>query len=125
MTVVKKIWAISKSVGMDRQDVYNVLQRETGKDSMRACTKKELERVLLSLRMIQGTDSARGNRASKKQVWKIGQLEQQLGWHDEPQRLLGFVKKYYKVERIEWLTSAQAWRLIESLKKLAEKGTTS
>lgn len=125
MTVVKKIWAISRDLGMDKQDVYNVLLRETGKDSMRACTQKELERVLLSLRAIQGTDSARKNRASKKQLWKLGQLEEQLGWQDEPQRLLGFVKKYYKVERLEWLTSAQAWRLIESLKKLVEKGTAS
>ncbi|KYG90363.1 hypothetical protein A0U40_18400 [[Bacillus] sp. KCTC 13219] len=54
-------------------------------------------------------------------MWKIEQLEQQLGWQDEPQRLQGFIKKYYKVERVEWLTSAQAWRLIESLKKMLEK----
>lgn len=121
MTVIKKIWATARSIGMEREDVYNVLQRETGKESMRKCTQKELERVLLSLQSVQGFDNFRGNRATKKQLWKIGQLEQQLGWQDKPLRMQGFVKKYYRVESIEWLTLAQAWRLIESLKKLAEK----
>ncbi|GLC87512.1 regulatory protein GemA [Lysinibacillus piscis] len=122
MTVIKKIWATARSIGMEREDVYSVLQRETGKDSMRNCTLKELERVLLSLQSVQGFSNFKGNRATKKQLWKIGQLEQQLGWQDNPQRLQGFIKKFYSVEHIEWLTSAQAWRLIESLKKLVEKG---
>ncbi|MED3799975.1 regulatory protein GemA [Lysinibacillus capsici] len=122
MTVIKKIWTTARSIGMEREDVYNVLQRETGKDSMRQCSQKELERVLLSLQSVQGFNNFRGNRATKRQLWKIGQLEQQLGWQDNPQRLKGFIKKFYSVEQMEWLTSAQAWRLIESLKKLIEKG---
>ncbi|MEC1178518.1 regulatory protein GemA [Metasolibacillus meyeri] len=121
MTVVKKIWAIARDIGMEREDIYSVLLRETGKDSMRKCSQKELERVLLSLRAVQGHRDARSNKATKKQLWKIEQLEQQLNWQSEPQRLQGFLKKYYKVERVEWLTSKQAWRLIESLKKLLEK----
>lgn len=121
MTVIKKIWTVARSIGMEKEDVYTVLQRETGKEGMRECSQKELERVLFSIQTIKGFDNFRGNRATKRQLWKIGQLEQQLGWQGEPQRLKGFVKKYYKVETIEWLTSAQAWRLIESLKKLTEK----
>lgn len=122
MTVIKKIWATASSMRMEKDDLYAVLQRETGKDSMRKCTEKELERVLLSLNSIKGFDNFRGNRATKRQLWKIGQLEQQLGWQDNPQRLQGFIKKYYRVDHVDWLTSAQAWRLIESLKKLVEKG---
>jgi len=121
MTVIKKIWATARSIGMEQEDIYNVLQRETGKDSMRQCSQKELERVLLSLQSMQGFNNFRGNRVTKKQLWKIGQLEKQLGWQDNPQRLKGFIKKFYSVEQMEWLTSTQAWRLIESLKKLAQK----
>lgn len=121
MTVIKKIWATARSIGMEREDLYSVLQRETGKDSMRQCTSKELERVLLSLQSIKGFDNFRGNRATKRQLWKIEQLEKQLGWQDDPRRMQGFLKKFYSVEHMEWLTSAQAWRLIESLKKLVEK----
>lgn len=124
MTVIKKIWATSKRIGMEKEDVYAVLKRETGKESMRDCSQKELERVYLSLQSIQGFDNFRGNRATKRQLWKIKQLEQQLGWQDEPQRLQGFLKKFYQVEHFEWLTSEQAWRCIESLKKLLEKEGT-
>lgn len=121
MVVIKKIWATAKSINMEKDDLYAVLKRETGKDSMRNCSQKELERVLLSLNTIKGFDNFRGNLATKKQLWKIRQLENELGWHDNPKRLQAFIKKYYKVDRVEWLTSAQAWRLIESLKKLLER----
>lgn len=106
---------------MEKDDLYAMLHRETGKDSMRECTEKELERVLLALNSIKGFDNFRGNRATKRQLWKIHQLEKQLSWHKNPKRLQAFIKKYYQVDYIEWLTSAQAWRLIESLKKLLEK----
>lgn len=122
MTIVKKIWATAKSLKMEKDDLYAVLLRETGKDSMRKCSQKELERVLFSLNTMKGFNNYRGNLATKRQLWKIQQLEKQLGWHDNPKRLQAFIKKYYKVDRLEWLTSAQAWRVIESLKKLVEKG---
>lgn len=119
--VIKQIWATSKGMGMTKDDLYNVLQRETGKDGMRDCSEQELKRVLLALRTLQGFKEERGNRASNRQLWKIRQMEQQLGWSEQPKRLQGFIGKFYKVDRIEWLTSGQAWRLIESLKKLIEK----
>lgn len=119
--IIKRLWATAKSLNMTQEDLYAVLYRETKKDSMRKCTDKELERVLLSLNAIKGFDNFRGNRATKRQLWKIRQMESQLGWSENPKRLQSFVRKYYKVDNIEWLSSAQAWRLIESLKKLLTK----
>lgn len=120
--MIKAIWGIAKKgLHMNDEDLYAVVERETGKESMRDCSKKELERVLLALKNMQGIKEERGNRASKKQVWKIRELEKELGWSDNPKRLQAFLKKYYEVEKVEWLTSAQAWRTIESLKKLVEK----
>ncbi|MED4377956.1 regulatory protein GemA [Schinkia azotoformans] len=118
---IKMIWATAKRAQISDDDLYAVLYRETGKDSMRECTEKELDRVLLSLRTSLGFDNFRGNRVTKKQMWKIRQMESQLGWADNPKRLQSFLRKYYRVDQIEWLTAAQAWRAIESLKKLIEK----
>lgn len=120
---IKMIWATAKRAKLSDDDLYAVIYRETGKDSMRKCTEKELDRVLLSLRSTLGFDNFRGNRATKKQIWKIHQLESQLGWSNNPMRLQRFLRKYYRIDKVEWLTTAQAWRAIESLKKLVEKTT--
>lgn len=117
----KQIWTIGKKLGMAEAEIRAVLLRETGKESMRECSAQELQRVVLALRMLQGQENHTGDRATKKQAWKIRQLEQELGWQDEPKRLTAFLKKYYRVEQPEWLTRAQAWKAIESLKKLVAK----
>lgn len=118
----KLIWTIGKQLSMSESDVRAVLLRETGKESMRACSDKELARVVLALRQIQGEGSQHtGNHATKRQVWMIGQLEEKLGWKDNSKRLQAWLKKYYQVDSVQWLTRSQAWRVIESLKKMLEK----
>jgi hypothetical protein len=59
--------------------------------------------------------------ATEEQIWKIRRLEKVLGWDDNPHRLEGFVRKYYKVEKLEWLKFNDAVKLIESLKKMAAR----
>lgn len=118
---IKIIWTIGRKLQLSEEELRAVLRRETGKDSMRDCTSKELERTLLALRAMQGGQNHTGDRATRKEVWKIHDLEKNLGWQDEPQRLRAFLKKYYRIEQPEWLTHAQAWRAIESLKKVLSK----
>lgn len=66
-----------------------------------------------------GRKKQRGyNRASEDQKNKIRKLEEALGWKDNPKRLRGFMKKYAKVEKLDWLTTYQASNLIEALKKV-------
>jgi len=48
-------------------------------------------------------------------------LTEELGWNDDNQRINGFVKKMFKVERLEWLTMYQCNKLIEMLKKMVER----
>ena len=117
----KQIWAIGRKLDMQEQDIRAVLYRETGKSSMRDCTDQELLRVVLALRQLQGADNHTGDRASKRMLWKIEQLELALGWQDNPKRLQAFLHRYYKVDSPQWLTRAQAWRAIESLKKMLAK----
>ena len=58
---------------------------------------------------------------SKRQLWKIRQIEVWLKWHTRPARLAGFLYAKFKTSRPEHLTHAQAWRAIEALTSLAAR----
>jgi hypothetical protein len=120
---IKNIWGLAKSkeLNLSDEELYSIIFRETGKESMRELTTKELNKVILALGKEKDRVTKREKRASKEQIWKIRELEKELNWEDNPKRLIAFIKKYYKVEKLEWLTSKDAWRLIESLKKMLEK----
>jgi hypothetical protein len=62
--------------------------------------------------------------ASKRQVWKILQLEKQLGWDSDPSRLAGFIARQASGKRyLKTLTIAQASIVIEGLKKMLDQST--
>lgn len=122
---IRSIWGLTKELGIGEENMYAIMQRLTGKVSMRTLTNQELNLLVLELgRMKDGHDNREG-MASKEQIWKIHELEKALGWADNPARLNGFMKKVYRVERTEWLKNWQAHKLIESLKALVEKGAKS
>lgn len=66
-------------------------------------------------------DRRGGNPQTVAQRRKIYKLTEELGWNDNPARLNGFILKMFRVSRIEWLTVAQCYRLIEALKKILER----
>lgn len=113
-----KIWAMARQLDMDSDLLHVFVLNCTGQESISALSKVQAIKVIDAL---EGNLNKRPvNRASKEQLWKMKQLAKQLGW-DNPKRLQGFVKKYGGVENPEWLTPAKAWRVIEGLKKLAER----
>lgn len=120
---IRNIWGLAKSkeLNLTDDDLYAIIIRETGKDSMRQLTTKELNRVISVLIDMKERYKARPGMASKEQLYKIKELEKALGWDDNPRRLQGFIRKYYKVERLEWLKFNDAIKLIESLKKMLSK----
>jgi hypothetical protein len=115
----KKIFAVTRELGIDDDLRRAVIQNVAGKESMSKLTKAEAIRVIDELERRIGR--TRSGRASRKQIWKINELARALGWADNPKRVQGFVKKYAGVDRLEWLTTPQAWRVIEGLKKLLER----
>lgn len=117
LSQLKKIWVIAKEQGMDEDVLRARVLALTGSESISKLTRAQANKVIddLSPRHL-GV-----NRASKEQLWKMNQLAEQLGWGDNPKRLLGFIRKYARVDSLQWLTTAQAWRVIEGLKKLATK----
>lgn len=118
---IKRIWGLAKGEQLSDDELYEILYRETGKEHMRECSDRELERVLAAVIAIKDTSAWRPGMATKRQLWKIRQLEQTLGWADNPKRLTAFVEKYYHTKRLEWLTMEQASNLIDSLKNLLAK----
>lgn len=114
---LRKIWATAKEQGMDEDVLRARVLALTGSESISKLTMVQANKVIDDLCSCQQGV----NRASKEQIWKINQLAEQLGWGDNPKRLLGFVRKYAKVDALQWLTPAQAWRVIEGLKKLVAK----
>ncbi len=117
---IKSIWGLAKSkeVNLTEEELYSIIICETGKDSMRELTTKEINRVITVLIRLKENNRARPGMSTPEQIYKIKTLEKALGWEDNSKRLEGFIKKFYKVEKLEWLEFNDAVKLIESLKKV-------
>ena len=129
---IRTLWAIAKSpeLGMSSDDLHALIYRETGKDSMTKLTQGEindLARVLQNLKDGVGSSAsskrtdAGGDPRTIAQRRKIYQLCYDLGWNDDNRRINAFAKRMFGVERVEWLTQAQCYKLIEALKKMAAR----
>jgi phage gp16-like protein len=127
---IKTIWGLAKSpeLLMSDEDLYSIIYRETGKESMRKLNQKEINKVCSALAEMK--DSAKGsksrtdvggNKLTKEQRRKIYMLTEELGWNNNNARINGFVKKMFKVERLEWLNNNQCSRLIEMLKSMVDR----
>lgn len=135
---IKTIWGIAKSpeLNFDKETLYSIMYRETGKDSMKDLTQKEINKVCSALSELKDaakdkskvgdrrTDTG-GNTFTKDQRQKIFRLTEELGWNSNTARINGFVKKMFKVERLEWIDNEQCSRLIEMLKAMVERQETN
>ncbi|WP_248928181.1 regulatory protein GemA [Paenibacillus hamazuiensis] len=120
--LLKKIWALAKEIKMSEEDVRAIAERITGEARLSTLSKAEACLIIDTMNEVAGKTRARPRgRISKAQRWKIAELEKELGWSDEPQHLKNFIKKYYKVDHIDWLTQPKASKLIESLKNMAAR----
>ena len=116
---IKKIWALAREMQLDEDLLRAVVEDVSGSESISKLSKQQAIWIIDRLKK-----TGRAGMATQKQIWKMKQLAIQLGWAHE-KRLTGFVKKYAQVERLEWITAAQAWRIIEGLKKVLVRQDTS
>ena len=127
---IKNIWGFSKDVGVDKDNLYCMIERISKKDSMRKMTKMQANRLIRELIVLKDNNKKVKNRSSKRrtdtggnkntqlQRKKIYSLTAILGWNDNNNRINGFVKRMFKVDRIEWLSEDDCIKLIEILKKM-------
>lgn len=129
---IKTLWAIAKSpeLGMTDEDLHALVYRETGKESLRKLTARELgtvARVLQAMKdgVRRDTRSKRtdggGNPATVQQRRKIWHLCDALGWNDDFRRIQGFARRLTGTDRLEWLTPAQCEKVIEALKAMLDR----
>lgn len=120
------LWAATHSHGLNEDILYSTIESVSGQNSMRALTYVEAAKVLDRLNgnsvdeavYTQKRTDDGGNPKTIPLRKKIYRLTGLLGWNDNNNRINGFVKKNFKVERIEWLSVAQCHKLIEMLKKM-------
>lgn len=118
---LKVLWGMAKELGMEKEDVYSLLYQQTGKEHMSDCSALELSRTVQAMIMLKERRTNRPGMITGRQRYHIRELERTLGWQDNKKRLGAFIKKYYHVDSLDWLSSQDASSLIESLKKLAER----
>ncbi len=129
---IRTIWGLAKSpeLSLNEEDLYGIIGRETKKDSMRKLTQGEIDKVCRVLSNMKDdvqraqhgkrTDEG-GNPLTENLRRKIYALTGELEWNDNNERINGFAKKMFKVDRIEWLTVQQSHKLIEALKKMVDR----
>ena len=113
------IYALAKQAGMDNDDVHALIKAVIGKSSVRQLTMRQGITVIEALREKTGQPS-NTRRMTREQAYKIGELQEQLGWSDE--RLTGFLRKRFSVGAIKWLSPGMARKVIEALKAIHAGG---
>jgi hypothetical protein len=126
------LWTKYAGNAAQRDDRLSFCARMLGRavDSTKELSDDDFDMLIKELRklMLQGSGrvvSMKGGAvtgASSEQQWKIRQLEAYLGWKAAPERLSGFLREKYHVERPEQLSARDAWRVIESLFGIAAAG---
>lgn len=116
--MIKAIWTISSNLELRETGVYQLLYGETNKAKMSDCTDAELQKLLKALDSLKETKKPKNGRITTKQYNYIKALEKQIGWADEPKHLRSYIKKYAKIDFLEWLTSKQASNIIIALKNI-------
>lgn len=117
---IKTIWGLAKSpeLRLEKESLYALIYRETGKESMKKLTNKEIEKVCKALSKLKDYQKP-GNVGTMKQRQMIYVLSGKLGWNDE--RMNAFVKRTFGVERLEWLNMQQCSNIIEAMKSMVQR----
>lgn len=115
---IKKIWASARENGLQEDDLRQLIKNLTGSVKISTLSGAQAIRVIDAL---TGKIKFRPGFASDEQLWKINQLAIELGWDDNPKRIVEFVRKFAQVDNMKWLRDWQASNIIEGLKKILQR----
>lgn len=123
-----QIFAESSKRGIDNELLHEIVENVTGKTSIKQLTYLEAAKVIgriqggcaASVKSQKRTDEG-GDPETVQLRKKIYMLTGELGWNDDNNRINGFTRKMFKVDRVEWLTVRQCHKLIETLKKMVDR----
>lgn len=120
---IQKIYATAKELQIDNELLHTYVFNCTGSEHISTLTVAEACKVIdgLEAHKTEKEGGTAPGKATKRQKNFIKDLEKKLGWHKEPWRMKGYLKKYTEVEEISWLTQKQASNIIEGLKKMVDR----
>lgn len=117
---MKKIYASAKQYNIETiqgskyDQLHDIVYEVTKQRSISKLTKEQAIEVI---DRITGSKIIGANRATARQIGYIKDLAKKLGWQNNPKRLEGFVSKYTKIEKLEWISVKDASNIIEGLKR--------
>lgn len=116
---LKAIFALSRKLGMDMEDLHGMAYRISGTDSLRTLSGREAGWMIEELKTRCGQPVIRtgggARRATEAQQRKIFRLTCELGWNDQPERLRGYIRRMCKADDVRFLTPQQASVVIDGL----------
>ena len=119
---LRKIHILGKQRGLDHEELTAICASLYQVKSMSDLSDYQLSHFIEHLLGAASGPAPIKNAASKQQLWLIGQLEQQLGWHTNRLRLEGFIaRQAHGKRRTSDLTIWEASRVIEGLKQVLER----
>ena len=130
-----KIWAAAKEMYLDRETLYLLVPRGSMSTLSRAEASDLIERLCgpMPFQRRRSTADAPGPArsvrdhrtpapATNEQRLYINSLFVKLGWHRQPNRIQGFLRKFAHVDFVEDLTSRKrAIAIIEALKAMNKR----
>jgi phage gp16-like protein len=129
---IRLIWVLARQTGIDTDLLHDMVLRHTGKSSIKTLSKTEVQTVIKALIQAGGKQPLKRRPRkngllnvveliSKEQRWLIKQLEQNLSWTENPERLKGFIARVIKKGQIS--TKQEAIKVIQGLKHMVERET--
>lgn len=128
---IKLIWVLARQLGLDSDELHEVVAGITGKDSIKALSVGEgIEVVNTMIRAGGRVKKKRKPRrklppnvvemVTSEQLKFIGLLEERLGWQDNPERLGGFVRRIIKREVVR-TKQQEGSKVIQGLKSIVNR----
>lgn len=118
------LFGVAREYGIDRELLHERIENEFNRKSISELTDNQIYTLVDKLKgknthnNIGRHGAGRLSQAQHKLILEYADI---LGWTSNPKRLQGFIRKYSRVDDINWLTAKQASKIIEGLKKLIEK----
>lgn len=103
---LSKIYVLVKEIGLNNDILHNLVKAMFNKTSLKKLSFIEAGRLIERL----------GGKNSQENY--IRNLEKQLGWAENPERLKGFIKSMFKKDSLKKLTKKEKSKLIEALKNM-------
>lgn len=124
--LLAKIHIAKKELGLSDGDYRAFVQSRTGYDSCRDCTDEQLTFVLEGMRELGFNDPTPQRRNYKPIQRKVIALWRDLGKrgaiaYPTISNLNRWIRRQYRVDRLEWLDDRQVQRAIEALKDWVDR----